>query len=159
MGTPQRLEGDRKGLHHRGQFVVDFSGYREALFGADEQVFAESPVGGRLGAGAAQHPHAVAEVSPAAPTIIALATLEGRIYHHSLTDGRLGHAVRHGGDFAGDFMAEDERLGHGEAAAAAFLEVMHIRAADAGAADAQQHLPRSQFRHRTFFDTQILDAV
>ena len=132
---------------------------REALLGADQQVFAERPVGGRLGAGAAQHPHAAAEVAPAAAAVIALAALPGGIHHHALADGRLRHAVGHRHDFAGDFVAENERRRHGETAEAAFLEIVHIGSADAAAPHAHQHFARLQLRNGAFVDAQIFDAV
>ena len=92
---------------------------------------------------ALQHEHAAAEIPPSHAAIIAVAALARRIDHHTLSDDGDLHSVACGHDLAGNLMSQDERRCHGKIAKTPFLEVMHIRPADAGAANPQQDLPRT----------------
>jgi len=139
------VQRDRERLEHRPRGVIQIRRQHVALIGADGNVLRKCAIGGWPGARAAEHDGRAAEVAAPRLAVIADPARAGRIRGDPRADRQVLHSVADRGDLRREFVAEHERAGRHKRAAAPVLEIVQVGAADAGAANAQQHHPRLQF--------------
>ncbi len=130
-----------------------------ALVGAHRDKFGERAIGGRGGAATAEHDGLAAQIAAAGFAVVAEAAGAGRVDRDAGADLRGGHVRGHRGHVGGELMAEDERPRRDKGPAVAVLEVVHVRAADARAPDAQQHHARAEFGPRDLLHPEIFGPV
>ena len=153
------VQGHCEGFHQCAHAIVHQQRQHVALVATHRDKFRERTIRWRVGAATAKHDGSAAEVAATGFAILADAAGAGGVDGDAGPDGRGFHIIGHGRNLGGELMPEDKRPGRHEAAAIAVLEVMHIRAANAGSADPQQNHARAQGGRRDPLYAQIFGSV
>jgi hypothetical protein len=158
-GALQCVESHGERLNHRTDSVVQFRRKKMTLFGAGGDKLGEGSIGGRRGAGAAQHDGLPAEVRATAFAVVAEAASPRRIGRHPLPGRHPQHTLADLRDLSGELMTEDKgSVGH-ERPAPAMPVVVEVGSTDPGTADTEQDEAGSRVRARVALDAKISGSV
>jgi hypothetical protein len=158
-GTRGRMQRYRQGFGHREFLQRHVRRHRHALPLRHHEVLAEQALHMREDTGAAEEPHVQAEVLPTFPTGGAPTTPSRRIDGDPIARLHAQDALADRGDDAGGLVARGERLADPEAADTTVKVVMHVRAADTGSSEPDQHLAGLRIRHRYFQHPQVVGCI
>lgn len=79
--------------------------------------------------------HGLAEVVALLLAVRALATVDACLDSDALSDAQMGDGAADGGDYAGGFMAEHDRLANLEVTVATMRVVVEVRTTETGGSD------------------------
>ena len=135
-GQLDGVDGHRDGFDESGLFVAQL--VRKAVDDAarDGDEFGEGAVAAVGTRGNAKHLAVVAEVDLASKAERAAAAVDGGIESHAIAGLKVVDIAAGLGDFAGGFVSHDEGR---DAAAGRAIQAVHVAAADAAGANADEH--------------------